>query len=607
MSLLRVDDLTVTYPGPPPVRAVDALSLSVGPGECVGVLGESGSGKSTMARALVGLVSEAQVVGGLRLADVDLTALDEDGWRTVRWQRVALVFQSTAALNPVLRVGAQIAETLRVHRGMSSRAADRRAGELLAEVGLGEWAAPRYPRELSGGQRRLALLAMALSCDPELIVLDEPTAGLDPVTRGAVLELLARIREQGRSLLVLTHDVDALRALADRVLVLYRGWLAETGPAHQVLEDPRHPYTWGLLNAYPTLGTIKDLRGIRGDPPDPTSVAVGCPFADRCTQDVAESHEPGRPPLVAPDGEDGQRLVSCVRAGLVAVLEARDLHKAYHVRSGLRRRTRIPAVDGISLTVREQEVVGLVGANGAGKSTLGQLLLRLLEPDEGSVFIEGRDVLAADRGELKAIRRRAQMLFQEPYEAMSPRMTVRQALLEPLEVQQVGDSQERDAAVRAALTSVRLPPQDGFLGRYTHELSGGQVQRVGLARALVLEPKLLIADEPVEGLDPSEQAKVLQLLKAVQVERGMAMILVSHDLAVVLRVADRVIVLDQGRIAEENTGSRLLLNPRHPATRRLLDASGRSGLFDADHLSSPNGERSPTTPDTQAPTCTHAP
>jgi peptide/nickel transport system ATP-binding protein len=579
VTLLQVDDLTVTYPGPPAVRAVDALSLTVGPGECLGVLGESGSGKSTLARSLLGMVPGAQVHGRLRLDGTDLHTLDEAGWQAVRWQRIALVFQSTTALNPVLRVGPQITETLKVHLGMGERAADRRAEALLTQVGLGGWAASRYPRELSGGQRRLALLAMALSCDPDLLVLDEPTAGLDPVTRSEVLDLLRRIRMQGRSLLVLTHDVDALRALADRVVVLYRGWLAETGPAERVLDAPRHPYAWGLLNAYPTLATLKDLRGIRGRPPDPTQVAVGCPFADRCTQDVEESHQPGRPPLVAPEGEDGRRLVSCVRGGLVSVLEARDLRKTYHLRTGIRR-VSVPAVDGISLTVREQEVVGLVGANGAGKSTLGMLLLRLLEPDGGTVHLEGRDLLAAGGEELKALRGRAQMLFQDPYEALSPRMTIHQALIEPLDVQGIGSPAEREVAIREAMAAVRLPPEAGFLERHTHELSGGQLQRVSLARALVLQPKLLIADEPVEGLDPSEQAKMLQLLKAVQVERGMAMVLVSHDLAVVLRVADRVAVLDRGRIVEENSGSQLLLNPVHAATRQLLAASGRSELLD---------------------------
>lgn len=571
---LTISGLRVSYPGPPPVRAVDDVDLAVASGECVGVLGESGSGKSTLAKALLGLLPEARLEGTARLGDTDLVALDEDGWNEVRWRRLSLVFQSTAALNPVLRVGDQVAEPLQVHQGMRERAALQRAGQLLTEVGLGEWAVTRYPNELSGGQRRLSLLATALACDPGVVVLDEPTAGLDVLRRREVLQLLAGLRGAGRTLVVFTHDVDALRGLADRIAVLYRGWLAELGPAERILDDPRHPYTWGLLNAYPSLGTVKDLRGIRGDPPDATSVAVGCPFADRCTQDVAECHEPGRPPLVAPDGEDGQRLVSCVRGGLVPVLTARGLRKTYRVRTGVVRRETVTAVDGIDLEVREGEVLGCVGGTGAGKSTLGQLLLRLAEPDAGSVLLQGRDVLTARGDELKFLRRRAQMLFQDPFEALSPRLTVRQAVREPLDIQDVGDAEDRDDVVVRALGEARLRPDAAFLERHTHELSGGQLQRVSLARALVLEPKLLIADESVGMLDPSEQAKLLQLLKVMQVERGMAMIFISHDLAVVLRVADRVVVLDQGRIVEEATSTQLLVAPQHPVTQRLLAVSG---------------------------------
>ncbi|MEX2620824.1 MAG: ABC transporter ATP-binding protein [Egibacteraceae bacterium] len=573
-TALTIDGLQATYPGPPPVRAVDRLDLTVPAGECVGVLGESGSGKSTLARALLGLVPEAQVEGHAWLGDTSLTDLDEDGWNEVRWRRLSLVFQSTAALNPVLSVGDQVAEPLQVHLGMSRHAATQRAGELLTEVGLGEWAVSRYPSQLSGGQRRLSLLATALGCDPDVVLLDEPTAGLDVLRRHEVLQLLVGLRQAGRTLVVFTHDVDALRGLADRVAVLYRGWLAELGPAEQVLDNPRHPYTWGLLNAYPSLGTVKDLRGIRGDPPDPTVVAVGCPFADRCTQDVAECHEPGRPPLVAPEGEDGTRLVSCVRGGLVPVLTARGLRKTYQVRTGVVRRETVTAVDNVDLDVHEGEVLGCIGGTGAGKSTLGLLLVRLVEPDAGSVHLQGRDVLAAHGDALKDVRRSAQMLFQDPYEAMSSRLTVRQAVREPLDIQDIGEPTGRDEAVASALVEARLRPDPSFLKRHTHELSGGQLQRVALARALVLEPKLLIADESVSMLDPSEQTKLLQLLKSLQVERGMAMIFISHDIAVVLRVADRVVVLDQGRIVEEANSTQILVAPQHPQTQRLVAASG---------------------------------
>ena len=578
---LTVTGLTVTYPGPPPVRAVDDLSLEVAPGQCLGILGESGSGKSTLGRAILGLATDAQVQGGLHLGDLDLAALDEDGWRDVRWRRIALAVQSAASLNPVLTIGIQLAEPQQVHLKRSRAEADARSTQVLTDVGLGSWALDRHPRELSGGQRRLVLMAMALVCDPEVVVLDEPTAGLDPATRNQALKVLQRVRdEDGRALVVMSHDADALAQLADRMAILYRGWLAETGPAKAVLDRPRAPYSWALLNARTSLAAIKDMRGIRGDPPNPTHVAPGCPFAGRCTQEI-DACVDGRPPLVTPVGEDGgERLVSCVRGGVVPLLRAQGLTKSYDVPGKLFRKERFRAVDGVSVEVLEGEVVGLVGATGAGKSTVASMLVRLLDPDEGSVEIDGRDFLAAEGADLKAARRRVQLLFQDPFEALSARFTVAQAVREPLELQHLGDREEQDDKVRATLKAARLPADEAFLQRYTHELSGGQLQRVALARALILDPKLLIADEPVSMLDPSEQAKVLQLLKQLQVDRGMAMVLVSHDLGAVLRVADRVMVMDRGRVVEQGTGSELLMGPRHEATKALLSAAGRDLLFE---------------------------
>jgi peptide/nickel transport system ATP-binding protein len=580
-AALEIDSLRVTYPGPPPVRALDDLSLRVEPGACLGILGESGSGKSTLAQSLLGLLPDADLAGGLRLGDVDLRALDEEGWRDVRWRRIALAFQSPAALNPVLRIGGQLSEPLRVHLGMDNEAARRRVAQTLDDVGLGEWAAHRYPRELSGGEKRLVLIAMALICDPQVLVLDEPTSGLDSVTRKRVLDLLTTKREaRDRILLVVSHDPDVLARLADRVAVLYRGWLAESGAARRVLDTPRHPYSWALLNSRPTLGTVKDVRGIRGEPPDPTEVAFGCPFIDRCTQSIPACAT-RRPALVAPDGEDGERLVSCVRRGLVSIIVGHMLRKTYRTATGLVHHASQAAVDGVSLEVREGEVLGIVGATGAGKSTLGRLLVRLTDADSGTVTYDGEDVGALHGGKLKRFRRCAQLLFQDPYESLSPRLTIEQTVREPLDAQGIGDTADRAAAVRRAISAVRLPSGDDFLRRHVHELSGGQLQRVALARALILEPKLLVADEPVAMLDPSEQAKVLLLLKALQVERGMAMVLVSHDLAVVLRTADRVLVMDRGRVVEEASGTELLIAPRHAVTQALLAAAGRDALFAA--------------------------
>jgi ABC-type glutathione transport system ATPase component len=309
-------------------------------------------------------------------------------------------------------------------------------------------------------------------------------------------------------------------------------------------------------------------------------VAPGCPFVGRCTQaiDACATERPGlRHLAAASEIGGGSQLVACIRGGLVAVLEARDLHKRYRG-GGAGGTGQEAAVDGASLEVHHGEVVGLVGVTGAGKTTLALLLARLLEPDRGSVHLLGADLSAAQGAKLRAARRHIQMLFQDPYDALSPRLTIADAIREPLDVLGIGEPPSRDRRVRDELDAVRLPRDPSFLARHTHELSGGQLQRVALARALVLDPALLIADEPVSMLDPSEQANVLQLLKRLQVERGMAVLLVSHDLAVVLRTADRVLVMDRGRIVEAGTGTQLFTSPRHPATRALLAAAGRDRL-----------------------------
>lgn len=575
---LAIRELRVTYTGSSPVTALDGISIDVARGECIGILGESGSGKSTLAHALLGLLPEAEIEGELTLDGRTLIGLNENAWRKVRWRQIALSIQSTASLNPVLRIGDQLLEPLQVHQGMNGRLAQQRMREIITEVGLGDWAANRFPGELSGGERRLVLLAMALICDPPVIILDEPTAGLDPVTRKRVLKLVQNLRqEKSKSIVLLGHDIQALHLLADKVAVLYRGWLAEIGPTEVVLNDPRSPYTWALLNSQPTLASLKELRGIR-QPSTGSNGVSGCPFHDRCNQVIRECGET-KPVLSSPDRENDTRLVACVRGGIVTVLKARDLFKSYNTATGPFHKNANPVVNEVSLHVREGEVLGLVGATGAGKSTLALLMARLLEPDGGTIEFAGEDLLRMDRAHLSSVRRKLQLLFQDPFEALSPRMTVAEAVREPLDVQKLGQPDERDSRVQKMLSATRLPFDKSFLARHTHELSGGQLQRVALARALVLEPKLLIADEPISMLDPSEQAEMLQLLKQLQVERGMAMLLISHQLAVVLRIADRVLVLDHGRVVEEGTGTNLLVAPRHAVTRRLLSAAGRDALF----------------------------
>ncbi|MCS7283173.1 MAG: ABC transporter ATP-binding protein [Anaerolineae bacterium] len=573
--MLVVQDLRVTFSldGCSSIRALDGVSFALERGGAVGVVGETGAGKTTLARALLGLHPPECVRGSIRLDGRELIGLSEEEWRAVRWRRIALVVQSVGtALDPVYRVGEQIAEPMRFHLGLSPAKAWARAEELARRVGLEPRHLRAYPHQLSGGEKQRALLAMALGCDPEVLVLDEPTSGQDVLSRARLLNLLEGLRrERGTALLVVSHDLGAVARLTEEVAVLYAGKLVEVGPTEAVFGDPRHPYTWGLLHSYPDMDTARDLRSIRGLPPDPAHPPAGCRFHPRCTQTVEQCrHE--EPPLVEVAG----RRVACHLGGLQTLLRAESLRKAFLVENGTSR-GRLEAIQDVSLEIREGEVVALVGETGSGKTTLGRMLVGLLSPDGGRIILEGRDLAAVRGDERRWLSRRVQLIPQDPFDAVSPRMTVAQIVREPLDIQGIGTPPEREERVRRALEAVGLPTDPTFLSQRAHELSGGQLQRVVIARALVLEPKLLIADEPVAMLDPSEQARVMNLLKEIQVERGLAMLLISHDLALVRKVADRILVMHKGRIVEEGPGSQIVTRPTHEHTRALVESAPRLG------------------------------
>lgn len=606
--LLDARQVQVDYVGERRVRALRGLDMALRAGEWRGVLGESGSGKSTFALAVLGLLTNASVSGSISLGGFELSALSESQWLDVRWRDVALVFQETTSLNPALRVDLQVAEPLVIHLGISEHDARSRAAQLLGRVGLAKDKHRAYPAELSTGQKRLVLVAAALACDPKLLVLDEPTVGLDPLTRVRVLNLLKELREArpAMSVLLMGHDVDALSATeVDNVQVLYMGRCVELGPRAAVLGEPRHPYTRGLLNAHPTLRTIKDLRAIRGSSPGVESVPPGCAFAPRCTQALAECRDstpelvtvprpaadetlghPRQTPAAAP------QLVACIRGGLVTVLEARGLCQSYQ--KGLV--ARLPVLEDVNLVLRSGEVLGLVGMTGAGKTTLGLSLAGLLRIERGQVLVGGNQLGSLHGAERAAARQQVQMIFQDPYESVSARFTVEQAVREPLDICGTTGTTDRRERVRNVLRQVNLKPEPALLERRAHTLSGGQLQRVALARALVMDPEVLVADEPVALLDPSEQARVLQLLKQLQVERGLAMIFISHSLALVMRVADRVAVLAGGSIVEVATGEELLAHPRSEQAAALLEAAG--WVFGASPIRTPPAGPHPYAADT---------
>ncbi len=594
--MLEIVDLKVHYENPEaperPIRALDGLSLDLEAGESLGIVGETGSGKTTLALTLMGLVRRAAIQGRIRFQGEPLPVADEARMQRVRWRRIALAFQSVgSAFDPVYTIGQQIQEPIRLHLGMGEAQARVRVAELLEQVGLDRACADRYPHQLSGGEKQRAMVAMALSCDPDLLILDEPTSGLDVLTRSALVEMLSRLRrERGLTMVVISHELADIAHLTDRTLVLYAGRVVELGSTPHLLEDPAHPYLWGLTNAYPLMTRAKDLWGIRGALPDPGDPPAGCRFHPRCTQAIPQCRE--EVPVLAPPNprfRGAGRRVACHRGGVVTLLAVEEVCRTF--RNGGQP---IPAVRGACLTVREGEVVGLVGQTGSGKTTLARIIVGLERPDSGRIWFEDQELTAGGPEGWDRARQRMALVFQDPYEALSPRLTVLELVREPLDIRGLGTRSERDGRAQEALAAVNLPTGLDFLYRRPHELSGGQLQRIAIARALVTAPKLLIADEPVSMLDASEQAKVLRLLKHLQNERGMAMLLISHNLALVRKVCDRIAVMCAGEIVEEGPAHRLLESPGHPYTGSLVARSRH--LFSAEHPNPPSsGSATPST------------
>ena len=560
-KLLEVADLAVRFAGG--VDALRGLNFSLERHQSLAVVGESGSGKTTLALCLAGLVQPPDARGSVRLDGQQLLGAPADVLRRLRWSKVALAMQG-APFNPVTPIGKQLAEPLRDHLGTGHAEARRRVAELAAAVGLEPVLLERHPHQLSGGQRRRASLAMTLALDPALVVLDEPTAGLDPVSGRELVQRVAALgRSRGFALVVLTHDLSVATSLAARTIVLYAGEAMEDGATGLVMHDPVHPYSWSLLHAYPVMSSTKDLRSIRGLPPDPRAVPAGCPYHPRCTQAEAICSE-SRPSLEP----SRSRLVSCHFGGLKTLLSAVDLQKTFG-----RGPRAVRALDRVSLRVHEGEAVGVVGPSGSGKSTLARILCGHLRADGGKVLLAGKPLATSWRRQSRVERRRVQLVMQDPWDALSPRLAVEALVGEALDVMCTPDPDRRRTVVQAALAAVGLPSSDGFLQSRTHQLSGGQLQRVALARALLAEPKVLVADEPTAMLDPSEQARLLVLLRERQVEMGLGLVLVSHDLAVVRKVTDRIIVLEAGRVVEEGPSNILGSTPRSLTARRLVEAA----------------------------------
>lgn len=601
MKGLRVDNLRVEIEAPGRrLVPVDGVSFQVGANECVALLGESGCGKSMTALGLMRLLPEAAKVtsGHVELEGENLLALPETAMRDVRGGRLAMIFQEPmTSLNPVMTVAEQIGEALATHRGLAGQQARGESERLMAAVDLSKEKLDTYPFQLSGGQRQRALIAMMLAGEPEVLIADEPTTALDVSVQAQILKLLKQLQqERGMGLLLITHDLDVASDMADRVAVMYAGQIVEWAARDQLYGAPKHPYTQKLFAVLPRL----DRRGQRldslpGRVPSPDAVVPGCRFADRCpkafercTREVPGWHEvaPGHFALchlaeagmttgnhVQEEPSAGASLVPEISAADVAVLEIAGLAVHFPIRKGLLRRTvdHFKAVDGVDLSVASGETLALVGESGCGKTTLARAVLRLQEPTAGEVRVGGEALGGLSGEALRRKRRDMQIVFQDPFSSLNPRMKVGGILEEGMAALMPElDASGRQARVAMLLDQVGLPLEAA--GRYPHEFSGGQRQRIAIARALAVEPKLLILDEPTSALDVSVQAQILNLLADIQAQRGLAYLFITHNLSVVAYLAHRVAVMRQGRIVEEGATEEVLSRPRSEYTRQLLDA-----------------------------------
>jgi len=609
-NLLEISSLTVTYGAQDEAfTAVHRVSLTLAPGQALGIVGESGSGKSSIAGAIMGLQGLAARIGGTILFEGrDLATLSPRQRRAVLGRRIGSVFQDPfTALNPALRIGWQIAEPMVQHLGLGRAEALGRAVGLLGEMGIAHPAdvARAYPHQLSGGMKQRALIAAALACEPPLLILDEPTTALDVTVEAQILELLADLRRRKQiSLLFISHNLGVVRRVCDDVAVMYAGQMVEMGPAARVLEHPAHPYAKGLLASLPPLEAASRssrLPSIPGQVPARPQPESGCVFAARCPfseprcrseQQVLTITEnghqarcwkaaelgawplPSKSGVGEPEFRRGDALVNIV-----------DLQRSFASRGGsswrlsfvrglprlTRNTARIAAVDGVSLSVSAGEVLGLVGESGCGKSTLGRLVLRLLRQSAGHMEFDGADVALLSGRALHRFRREAQMVFQNVGSSLNPRHSIGEALGRPLALFGLVPPRNRTQRVEELLAMVRLP--ESYSGRYPHQLSGGERQRVAIARALATNPRFIVCDEPVSALDVSVQAAIVNLLADLRDRLGLSYLFISHDLAVVAQLADRIAVMYRGRIVETGSTREVLHPPYHPYTAALLSAA----------------------------------
>ena len=558
-SIVQVRNLSVEFrTDEGTVKATKGISFNIPRGKTVGLVGESGSGKSVTSLAIMRLIPNppGQVTSGeIIFENQDLLKLNESEMRGIRGNKISMIFQEPmTSLNPVFTVGDQISETLILHQKLSKQEAWDKSIDLLKQVGIPnpEERIKSYPHELSGGQRQRVMIAMAIACEPDLLIADEPTTALDVTIQKQILDLLADLqRKYQMSILFITHDLGVIADIADEVVVMYRGDIVEEGPTAEIFKNAKHPYTKGLLACRPSLER------------NPSRLPV---VSDFMTSD-------GKEKAFNVEALKHQKKTRAISEQQPVLLQIDHIKKHFPLQKGFFGGVKnwVKAVDDVTLTVRKGRTLGLVGESGCGKTTLGRTILRLVEPTEGKILYGGKDITQLDREAMRAMRRKMQIIFQDPYASLNPRMTIGAALMEPMIIHNLGQNREERMEMAGELMK-KVGLDRNMLNRYPHEFSGGQRQRICIARALAVKPEFIVCDESVSALDVSIQAQILNLLLDLQEEMGLTYVFISHDLAVVKFISDEVAVMYNGKVVEMNDAVGIYENPQHDYTKKLLGA-----------------------------------